>query len=740
MKANTIDFFDTYVLRTPLFPIHFYTQLLNEYSSEKLFEVLEIGLVKEAIAIASPELVSEFDKLLSNPKQINYDKKINLELALLKYIARLSSRATPFGIFAGCSTGILASETSIQIENMDNHEVFTQFDMHYWINLLQDVSKKSEVQKHLIYYPNSSLYKIADFYRYIEYQYVNKKREHTLSSFRINPVTEILIENSKKGLTLNDLINLIAEDDSETEEASEFILELIKNQILVSELDATITGNFDIKRIVKILENIPDFNSETNVLKEMALLLEGKVTLVDLKNQFDSLKKLVNKFDTEFEEKYILQTDLYKKTTKSSTLNKKVSFKVSKALQFLSKIRENKENSNLTNFKDAFQRRYETKEMPLSIVLDAELGIGYLQNNQMNDTHAVLDKFSFDKTGNSNVTSEKWTKGDYILEKKLKAAIATSQDVISLEDKDFDFVEKEDYNIPSTFSVMVEMLSKNKEEIISIESSGNYSAAKLIGRFCNGDEAIHNLANEIIQKETKLNPNKILAEIVHIPQSRTGNVLRRPCLREYEIPYLGNSILPLENQITIEDLYISIRNNKVVLKSKNLNKEIIPCLSNAHNYSYDSVPIYHFLCDLQGQSVHPIPSFSWGILERHHNYFPRVIYADIILSKAKWLLVYNELEQFTKQEFTDEMFKEFKLWKEKKRLPQYVNLVNGDNTLLLDLNLQIGITLFLKTIKPNSKIILEEFLFDDNSIVKDADSNSFANQFILSFYKSNTNE
>lgn len=217
-------------------------------------------------------------------------------------------------------------------------------------------------------------------------------------------------------------------------------------------------------------------------------------------------------------------------------------------------------------------------------------------------------------------------------------------------------------------------------------------------------------------------------------------MLRRPILREYEIPYLANSIVSKANQITIEDLYISIRNNKVVLKSKNLNKEIIPCLSNAHNYSYDSVPIYHFLCDLQGQSVHPIPSFSWGILESHHDYFPRVIYADVILSKAKWLLVYNELEQFTKQEFTDEMFKEFKLWKEKKRLPQYVNLVNGDNTLLLDLNLQIGITLLLKTIKPNSKIILEEFLFDDNSIVKDADSNSFANQFILSFYKSNTNE
>jgi hypothetical protein len=738
MKANQISCFDTFVLRTPLFPINFYTNLVNDYSSNKLFKILENNLIKEAVKIASPELVSELEKLKSNPKQINSEKQINLELALLKYIARLSSRATPFGIFAGCSTGLLENETSIQMENINKHEVFTQFDMHYWISLLQDISKNSVVQKNLIYYPNSSLYKIADFYRYIEYQYVNKKREHTLSSFRVNPVIDILIQNSKKGLKFNELIDLITDDISEIEEASEFILELINNQILVSELDATITGNFDVKRIVEILYKIPDFDKECNVLKEMSLLLEEKVNLVEFRNQFENLKKSVKKFDTDFEEKYILQTDLYKKTT-NSTLNKKVSFKISKALQFLSKIRKNKENSNLTNFKNAFQKRYETREMPLSVVLDSELGIGYLQNTKINDAHSILDVFSFGKSSKSS-TNEEWTKVDYILEKKLKAAIANSQDEILLDDKDFDFTENVNQSIPDTFSVMVEIFSQNEEEVISIESSGNYSAAKLVGRFCNGDDAIHNLANEIIKKEAELHPNKILAEIVHIPQSRTGNVLRRPCLRDYEIPYLANSILPVANQITIEDLFISIKNNKVVLKSKKLNKKIIPCLSNAHNYSHNSVPIYHFLCDLQGQDVHPISSFGWGILENHHNYFPRVIYSGVILSKAKWIMGYSELEEFSKSEFTIEMLSDFSLWKKQKKIPQYVNLVNGDNTLLLDLNVEIGIKLFLKTIKPNSKIVLEEFLFNENSIVQDLDSNSFANQFVLSFYKSNKNE
>jgi hypothetical protein len=301
MKANSIGCFDTFVLRTPLFPIHFYTQLLNDYSRDKLFQTLENNLIKEAIKIASPELFSELVKLKSNPKQINFENKLNLELALLKYIARLSSRATPFGIFGGCSTGKLSSESLIQMDELEKHEVFTQFDMHYWITLLQDISKNPVVQSNLIYYPNSSLYKIADFYRYIEYQYVNKKREHTLSSFRVNPVIDILIENSKKGLKFNELVNLIADNESEIEEAKEFVLILINNQILVSELDATLTGDFDVKRIINVLEKIPNFYLESTVLKQMSLLLKGKVKLSELKNQLDSLKKLVVKLETEFD-------------------------------------------------------------------------------------------------------------------------------------------------------------------------------------------------------------------------------------------------------------------------------------------------------------------------------------------------------------------------------------------------------------------------------------------------------
>jgi hypothetical protein len=69
---------------------------------------------------------------------------------------------------------------------------------------------------------------------------------------------------------------------------------------------------------------------------------------------------------------------------------------------------------------------------------------------------------------------------------------------------------------------------------------------------------IHNLTQRDRWKEKKYHPDKIFAEIVHIPESRTGNILRRPILRDYEIAYLSNSGW-VEITLDINDLMVSIK-------------------------------------------------------------------------------------------------------------------------------------------------------------------------------------
>ena len=82
-----------------------------------------------------------------------------------------------------------------------------------------------------------------------------------------------------------------------------------------------------------------------------------------------------------------------------------------------------------------------------------------------------------------------------------------------------------------------------------------------------------------------------------------------------------------------------------------------------------------------------------------------------------------------------QLFEVFTIWRLERNIPRFVNWVNFDNTLLLDFEKEICVQLFLKSVQNHSKITLEEFLFTEESIVKDINGENFANQFILSFYK-----
>lgn len=731
MKQNFKIFpFSQYVVRTPLFPIPFYTNLLENYTLEKAITFYSIPLIKEALYLTSPELIKELDKWTLNCTPSFDEKKSTLEFTLLKYIARMSSRCTPFGLFAGCSVGKIDSETNVVLDQPEKHKRFTQFDMQFWVAFLQDIAKRETIICHLKYFPNSSIYEFGDFYRYIEYKYIKTNREHSITSLRKSNVLIEIMLKAKSGLTVDELVSVLAENDSEKKEAREFVMQLVGFQFLVSEIDATITGNNEFERVLSILKNIPNQKNEYQFLENINKKISNlDSSLVPKENQYRKIKEIIQKEGFEYDEKYLFQTDL-NIGAKANSLNNNIVRKVTQGISFLNGIQPQKESDKFTVFIEAFSKRYESQEMPLMIVLDAEAGLGYPLNHEMNDSHEILEAFSFKKKNNKK-ENQIWTSYHSILEKKLQECISKNQEKIELSENDFPDFDSNFDHTPATFSALIEIYDNEK---LAIESSGSISAAKLLGRFCNGNTEIHKLTKEIIQKEQDYHPDKILAEIVHIPQSRTGNILRRPVLRNYEIAYLANSGIKKRNTIELNDLFVSVKNDKLILRSKKLNKEVIPCLSNAHNFSNNSLPVYHFLCDLQSQNTKPIYNFSWEVLESHYSYFPRVEYKEIILSKARWIISKIEVSSFLKLEKTV-FFDVFSSWRASKKIPRFVNWVNSDNTLLLDFQTEIGIRLFLMSTKNRDKIILEEFLFTEESITKNATGENFSNQFIFSFFK-----
>ncbi len=734
---NPYTFFDQFCLRTPLLPLDFYHNLTREahISTEKFKDIWTDAIVREAIFLASPELFDEIEKWLTG-KISDTKKIIRLQSSLLKYISRMSSRCTPFGLFAGCSMGKFGDTTNITLADYNKNERQTRFDMNFLVAFSQKLAQEDVIKKQLLWYPNSSLYKIGEQYRYIEYRYnQHNRREHSIEAVGYSSYLETIIENAKQGKNIDELAKLLVDDDISFEEASGFVDELIENQILISEIEPTVTGTDFLEQLETSLRKL---ENTAPILEEIAHY-KGFLRQVDQKlgnnaQDYLQLSERLDTLKTAFELKYLFQTDMYT-LTESNQLQIRWAYKLKRALTLLNKITIAPAETNLEKFKEAFVARYETQEIPLAIALDTEVGIGYLQHQNANDSTSFLDDLYIPARRESRERIS-WSPVHKILNSKLQNLKDGNTHILELEDQDVEDLELNWNDLPDTMSTIAKIAMVDGEEKMIISSLGGASAGNLLGRFTTGNTQILEFVKQITNKEQEMLQNKILAEVIHLPESRTGNVIRRASVRDYEIPYLGKSNLPEAQQITIDDLMISVKYGKVVLRSKKLNKEIVPRLTNAHNYSANALPVYHLLCDLQTQGIRSGIGFYWGEGLEKRAFLPRVVYKDFILAKARWKITIQDIpyiKEYQQMKVKD-LMDAIKKWRLECNMPKFVQLIDNDNTLLINLENSNAVRMWLDTIKKRSECILEEFLFaQQEGIVKKQDM-QYTNQFVFSFY------
>lgn len=725
MSKFPYQFFPEYVVRTPLFSRTNFTQILNsdEISEIDLFKIFNDPIFLEAIYLATPELYEEAYKWLIKEKKslLNNPK---LKSSILKYYIRMSTRCTPFGLFSGVNLGKF-NIGNVLNSSKKNKLRDTKLDMHLLVSLSKTLEENPNIRKHLLYFPNNSIYKVGKRIRYIEYEYKDGKREYVISSAEISEELLKIINLAQKGKTILQMSEILGSYEISINEAEEFIEELINNQVLVSEFEPNVSGWDYLDTVISILQ-------KKGVKKELETLVIIKEKLKRLDSNignpislYTEIEELIKSLTTDYEKKHLFQADLYFEEKHSLSSHWKLEIK--RTLCLLNKITSKTSDTYLDVFKKAFYDRFETKEISLSYALDTEIGIGYRQNPSKG-IHSYLDDIELpnrEKKQNYNIQLNNFQR---LLNEKVQNAIIDDQFIINISDEDLIGFDENWSDLPDTISVMAEIISEKNNEKLCLGNGCGSSAANLLGRFCSEKSQLKNFTKKISEKESELNADYILAEIIHLPESRIGNVIRRPTLRSYEIPYLAQSILPKTQQIAINDLYISLKNNKIILRSKELNKEVKPYLTNAHNFYNNSMPIYNFLCDLQSQNNRNAIYFSWGDLNKIYKFLPRVEYKNVILSKAQWNISSKDLlEIFSFTNDKLQLLKELKIWRIKRQIPQWIQLVKSDNILPLNLENYDLAKIFVQTVKSEKSIIIEEFLNNEND--------DFKREFIFALYK-----
>ncbi len=737
MKNIPYEPFDKIVLRTPLksfsYLQHFFSG--SDLNIDSLKKELQDPVLKEAIFLASPDLYEQLNAWLNGKAFIKKDLN-RLLYSITKYLSRLSSRCTPFGLFAGVSVGSFSDENKIVIRDISKYKRKLRLDMNYTVALAIHLSNIPEIKKQIRFYPNTSKYISGSQLRYVEYKYNNARRTHHIAAVDNSEYLQKVLNKAESGAFISDLANMLVDDEIAFEEAEYFINELIENQILISELEPSVSGEDLLVQTINVLEKlegVSEIISKLNEIKSDIDKINSFPIGINIKKYFDLVEK-IKTLEVEFHLKFLFQVDMTKPDNKVSVSNE-IPNDILKALNIFNRISSKPGETNLTKFKDAFYERYEDAEVPLLQALDTETGIGYLDNQSgAGIPSPLIDDLALpSRTGNSYILN--WNSyNSFILQKYLNA-IKNNDSEIEITDAEIEkYTQEPDWSdLPKTMSAMIQLFKEDQEELIYIKSCGGSSAANLLGRFAHTDEAINDFIQEIADFEQNVESDKILAEIVHLPESRTGNVLLRPIIRKYEIPYLAKSNLGEEYQVNPDDLLISVKRNRLVLRSKKLNKEIIPHLSNAHNFSYDALPVYQFLCDLQTHNLRGAIGFYWGALQNEFEYLPRVRYRNIIFSFSEWRIKKENFEKITKLENSDSLHQEFQKWRNSLNIPAWVSLIDGDNKLTLNLDNALCIKTLISLVKKRLSFILTEFyLNNENAIIKN-NNGIYANEFIFAF-------
>lgn len=724
-------YFDDFIIRVPSH--HFSQEDFFKLSSDDVIDLFKTdAFFREAVFVASQVLYNEVVKSIDKG---NIENK--LVHSLTKYYIRCKTRCTPFGLFSGSTSGKIGRETAVFLNNLDAYKKHTRLDMGLVSKLTDYFSFLPDIQKQIKFYPNNTLFRISNIYSFIESEIISKKKTYFKSTTDYNEYLESLFEFCKDGRFLNEIVQFLVQLDFEKEESEDYIQSLIENQILSNDLEISTLDADPFNTLIYKLDklnkekdsSIDNFiNQSKNLIHYYSNTTASRSTMANMAES-----SAIFAF-TEHDLHTIFQTDLVLSTVENA-LSEKTATKIAKAIKVLESFASYSENDVLEDFKKRFQEKYEAEEIPLLLALDEDFGLGYPHLEDKLIT-PLLENINFPAAENDKKNT-KWGKKEALLARKLSDFfLKTTREIgIEITDEDLNFIEDiNSKNLPNTLSAMVEIYRdhENREKVYIPGFMA--SAAKLLGRFSSFDPTVKNIIKGIVKKEEEyLDEDTVFAEIVHLPESREGNVILRPQLTDYEIPILSRSLLPKEQQIELKDLVLSIRDNELVLRSLKLDKKIIPRLTSAHYSGHPkNLSFYKFLADFQYQQVPKNITFDWGIIGEDFKYLPRVCYKDLIVSKAYWNITEKEIKYLIACK--DE--KSIQHWRIENNIPSVVVIKDTDNKLYIDFDNKLLVDLFLSTIKNNSKIILEEVLFNDKNVfVENPQGKHFTNEFIINFYK-----
>lgn len=629
--------------------------------SNQLKDICQNPAFRQAILCASESLYHSMNDYIDD-KIKNVKRKRQIELSLSQYWMRMSTRATPFGLFSAVSIGDMS-------QSCENNRPFRAIiDADYeWIWSLSKLLEH-HVFVSLTFVSNGLISEHKTSY---SLPYIPGCSGDSPISIKKTIISSYLIGRCcHEACSYQDLWRRFQKNHPEIERFlfDEAIHELLTKDFLISELRPNLSSSNQIHKLISKLESKDCCFEIINQLKSISSQMDyvsEHVFEIEAEKYLLSIISLMRKLN---DTKHVIKADLVNDSQTNVLCDKDVQVLTDFANYFISLAAYSQERFTIYDeYKDSYYNRYgDFQLVQLIKMLDEQKGLGLPQ-----DYKEYKRKRRGEKTYPVGIS----TSLIQCMLSKYREAVQKNttievEDVLSYLD-----LAKNTGKLPSSFDLIFKIASDDsgKRVFVCNKDFGCIGAGKTIGRFALNWEA----ATNAILKLNKSEQEEYLdCDLIYLPQRiHLGNVATSPNIHDYYLSFYQYS----KNQsIPISDIYVGIENDIFFLYSKHLGKKLRVNTSNLLYY-YGDTPVIRFLKEIQSDGVVWWNRFLLTSLEIF-DYLPEIRYKSVVIRQESWNI---------RPQLGNTNFEEFEQW----FLDNYSYLSNrklalsyADNELIININ------------------------------------------------------
>lgn len=651
-----------------------------------LREVWALDGVAEAVEHASPVLARQVEAVCAAPNP-DARRARRTVLSMVRYLLRMTGRATPFGLFAGVAPAYFGSELSVRWGN--GHRAVARADASWVTDVIVRLESRPELLARLPLMTTNVAFVRGDRLVVPDPPQSGGGVERPARvevSLRYTTAVRIAVEAARSPIRCDELAGKLAAEFPTVppSKAVALLRSLLEQRVLVSSLHAPSTVIDAFGYLLEELESIdaggiPQAADLVGQLREIGegLARHNRAPAASVGR---SIRSAVARQMTapSTEDRQSLAVDL--RVDCSLVLPQRVAREAEAAASVLARLTAYP--SGTTAWKDYHNRffaRYGIGSLvPLLDVVDPDVGLG----------------FPAGYLGAGPEPREPVSARDQRLLALAQAAALEGRDEITLDERlvaELAVGDRSRVRVPPHMELCFQLHAESQTAlrrgdfnlaVLSASRGVGTTTGRFIRLLAPSDQ---DRAAAVFERLPTSDPDPgTLPVQLSFPPLDLGDahVTRAPrllpaviSLAEHQAP--GSTVIP------VEDLAVGCDSQRLYLASLSQGRRLEPTALHALDLRAHTPPLARFLAEVGKAQVAVVTGFSWGTATRLP-FLPRLRHGRVILSLARWRLDRCDLpgRGAPWQVWQDAL----SAWRARRRLPNVVLLTQRDQRLKLDLD------------------------------------------------------